>query len=1439
MLAFVTTVSGATENSFSVTLESGISSPFELLLLETIAAYNESLYVPTALKLFGIEEDEEFDIDDFQLDQQMYAGLIESLQLSEFHASLVDFDLTYKVHSPRIQSHYNHYKTVASSYDLVDLKDSFGNPISSDGVVNCWVLFNDQIYGSVDDLYALKTDSRLTVEPNEFDRVIGATGPLVILYANPKSEEFKLFFLNLYESAKIGKLRFVWRYVPSGKSPEILTGYGVDLSIRNTSSLVVDEIPTKKLPNKKLNIVNDLDAIDQITEIQPVQRDQLPDLGFKFASLVLSNQFPDYSSFEILKKLLSSFPKYASYIATSKADYKEVKQIATSNEKIGLAKDSNGIYINGSPIHKLELDVLKLIDKIKDEATIVFKLKELGFTTDQAKFLIRKFATLSAFKQAQFRTGNSIMGKNENRFKVYKNTFSKRSRRGIVFLNDIENDETYDQLTTSVNEAYLKMNLQQNQIPPLRQNVHDMIITINLADKSQLRVLFMLSKIILDKGIPQQFGILPMKGTDPLDEQFAKIFYFLVEKTSAKEALAFLYKYMESDDTDDFQQLMDKIIIEDYKFENNYFQSTLDKFGIVKPSVIVNGVIFDLASPDWQISMGKQIAQDVSLLKRHLQSDKSEDIPLKRVLYENSKDKRNTKIVPTDPVESIFKPIDRELIEHSMLFRKSDGMTTTFWLIGDLNDPSMSSQLRELLKVIKEADVQVRVVNSGADFSPLETIEKLNLGQRLSNSKIDKIIDALNTTTATTGPNTLNKEVTALLEKKQIPVHHGFILYNSRYIRVDDGLSRRDLLDLIEYENNQRLSIVNDIINSYPETFDYQSISDISKNNADNYDLIISLVTKSFHVDDKLFVTDVSRFDFNTVDMSNSINIASGDLVDVLVIIDPIEEESQKLISILNSIKDIKFVNIKILLQPRTNVHEVPIGRFYKGVFPSTSFNEIGQWISQNSAKFENLPVHDELITTIDAPTNWITVQKQCSVGIDLENLKLENYENKSIEATYDLKYLLIEGYAKDVKLGTAPTGVSISLNNSDYYTESSIMSSLGYLQLHTTPGISKIALNGNSRKYYSLLSASNNKFVANTKELETVDIPVFDLKPKKVYPRLRKSVEYQTKSLLGDLYDNSKVQADVNIFVLPSDNEDERILGSMLASVRKHSNKSIKVWMIENFLSSHFKLALPKLAKKYNLDYELISYKWPNFLRLQREKHRVVSGYKILFLDVIFPQSLSKVIFVGTDQVFRADISELLNIDLEGAPYGFVPMGDDREDMDGFKFWKKGYWKDTLGDDYRYHNSALFVVDLIKFRSMQVGERLRSHYQKLSSDRNSLSIIDQDLPNNLQRQVPIFSLPQDWVWCETWCSEKSKANAKTIDLCHDPWSSESKLEHARRVVPEWKQYDDEITVIFTEAEAEAAKKAAEEAEALENQEEREEDYDDFDDSNDFDHDEL
>jgi hypothetical protein len=53
-----------------------------------------------------------------------------------------------------------------------------------------------------------------------------------------------------------------------------------------------------------------------------------------------------------------------------------------------------------------------------------------------------------------------------------------------------------------------------------------------------------------------------------------------------------------------------------------------------------------------------------------------------------------------------------------------------------------------------------------------------------------------------------------------------------------------------------------------------------------------------------------------------------------------------------------------------------------------------------------------------------------------------------------------------------------------------------------------------------------------------------------------------------------------------------------------------------------------------------------------------------------------------------------------------------------------------------------------------------------------------------------IHSLPTEWLWCESWCGNQTKAAAKTIDLCNNPKTKEPKLTAARRIVPEWVDYD-------------------------------------------------
>ena len=108
-----------------------------------------------------------------------------------------------------------------------------------------------------------------------------------------------------------------------------------------------------------------------------------------------------------------------------------------------------------------------------------------------------------------------------------------------------------------------------------------------------------------------------------------------------------------------------------------------------------------------------------------------------------------------------------------------------------------------------------------------------------------------------------------------------------------------------------------------------------------------------------------------------------------------------------------------------------------------------------------------------------------------------------------------------------------------------------------------------------------------------------------------------------------------------------------MFLSVIRTTKAPVKFWLLKNYLSPTLKEILPAMAQKYNFEFEYVQYKWPRWLNQQTEKQRIIWGYKILFLDVMFPLDVKKIIFVDTDQIVRSDLTELRDLDLKGAPYG------------------------------------------------------------------------------------------------------------------------------------------------------------------------------------------
>ncbi|XP_077622857.1 UDP-glucose:glycoprotein glucosyltransferase 1 isoform X2 [Crocuta crocuta] len=539
---------------------------------------------------------------------------------------------------------------------------------------------------------------------------------------------------------------------------------------------------------------------------------------------------------------------------------------------------------------------------------------------------------------------------------------------------------------------------------------------------------------------------------------------------------------------------------------------------------------------------------------------------------------------------------------------------------------------------------------------------------------------------------------------------------------------------------------------------------------------------------------------------------------DVVAVIDPVTREAQRLAPLLLVLTQLINMNLRVFMNCQSKLSDMPLKSFYRYVLePEISFTPDNSFAKGPIAKFLDMPQSPLFTLNLNTPESWMV--ESVRTPYDLDNIYLEEVDSV-VAAEYELEYLLLEGHCYDITTGQPPRGLQFTLGTSanPVIVDTIVMANLGYFQLKANPGAWILRLRkGRSEDIYRIYSHDGTDSPPDADEVVVV---LNNFKSKIIKVKVQKKADMVNEDLLSDgtnenesgFWDSFKwgftggqkteeVKQDkddiINIFSVASGHLYERFLRIMMLSVLKNTKTPVKFWFLKNYLSPTFKEFIPYMANEYNFQYELVQYKWPRWLHQQTEKQRIIWGYKILFLDVLFPLVVDKFLFVDADQIVRADLKELRDFNLDGAPYGYTPFCDSRKEMDGYRFWKSGYWASHLAGR-KYHISALYVVDLKKFRKIAAGDRLRGQYQGLSQDPNSLSNLDQDLPNNMIHQVPIKSLPQEWLWCETWCDDASKKRAKTIDLCNNPMTKEPKLEAAVRIVPEWQDYDQEVKQLQT-----------------------------------------
>ncbi|KAH3953623.1 hypothetical protein HBH98_179880 [Parastagonospora nodorum] len=1452
--------------SINVALRASFSpAPYLVELLETAADENGTAYYPI------LDRVSQGYFDKYATEQDLYTAFVDLLHndghITEPEAlASFEFALSVRSAAPRIEAHYQFYNTSVEPSLLAEQTNACDIWISFGGKQYCSPQFTEP-FGDI--------KSERTYEL-PFDRTLGNSSALpAILYADITAPQFKSWHDLLSKTAKEGKTSYRIRHKPSNKaskSPLVVNGYGVELQLKRTDYIVIDDRQKDESQSSgQKPLVTGLDEDQEVADLKPLSKDEVSDLGVKAASFVMKSDQP----MDTLLKLVQDFPKYSSIIAGQNVSESFLEE-HTKNREFLLPAGFNMIWINGVQIPARDVNPYSLLAHLRRERTLINGIRSQGLSAPDVVALLSHeaiAATQTQDEPQRYDFRDEIEGGNV-----------------IMYLNDIEKDDRYESWPTDL-RALLQRTF-PGQLPSVRRDIHNAIVPIDFTSIDDVTTIVDTILSLVQRGIPLRWGLVPQILTDGALEQ-AKVIYYLQDAYGVAGVTSYLQdslnnKNLASPDKNAFasvikdgQLVADREALELTEVLNSEevlkraeaAKQYLKRLAANVPNapVFVNGV--PVAQTDeWLGVLSQRIGSDLRQIQQNVFNGVfNEDSWVPQFFLLQASARRNPFIVPENEKNitlinmAEFEQAHGENFGKMPRVKAAESASKSDWVhitvLGDFDSPSGLALLKSAATYREEnpnAEI-VLIHNANAD-SELNTSDDLLKAVTESNGDFTtEVLSALLDKTSDSRPVTEEskafwKSALPILEVFTLKPGQNAIVVNGRQVGpIPDDLefSKDDIETLVTYETNKRTEPLSLALTNLDLTSKLSTPFDVAK--------IQSLVTLSTisDVPDGIFESAstlrMSKFNNWTTEHTA---IIKGDfdnaVFQIVASIDPATEQAQKWIPILKTLSDMNGVHLKLFLNPKQMLQELPIKRFYRYLLDARpTFNEDGSTGSLE-AEFSGIPKEALLNLGMDVPPPWLVAPEE-SIH-DLDNIKLSTLPaGKNINAIYGLESILIEGHSRDTTLGGQPPSgaeVVLATEKDPHYADTIIMANLGYFQFKTNPGFYNIRLKtGRSQEIFSLDSAGPKGWAPQPGD-ETTEIALMSFQGATIFPRLSRKPGQEmadvltpdeslaselvgkgtekVNKLLGKLglnFDSQKVldkgaellgskskkkgtQADINIFSVASGHLYERMLNIMMLSVMKHTKHSVKFWFIEQFLSPSFKSFLPHMAAEYGFEYELVTYKWPHWLRSQTEKQREIWGYKILFLDVLFPLDLEKVIFVDADQIVRTDMYELVTHDLEGAPYGFTPMGDSRTEMEGFRFWKTGYWANFLRGR-PYHISALYVVDLVKFRQLAAGDRLRQQYHQLSADPNSLSNLDQDLPNNMQFNLPIHSLPQEWLWCETWCSDADLEKAKTIDLCNNPMTKEPKLDRARRQIPEWNVYDEEVGALARRVKGEKAKEEA------------------------------
>ena len=156
----------------------------------------------------------------------------------------------------------------------------------------------------------------------------------------------------------------------------------------------------------------------------------------------------------------------------------------------------------------------------------------------------------------------------------------------------------------------------------------------------------------------------------------------------------------------------------------------------------------------------------------------------------------------------------------------------------------------------------------------------------------------------------------------------------------------------------------------------------------------------------------------------------------------------------------------------------------------------------------------------MDVPTAWLVRPREALY--DLDNIQLGKLfsDDTSVDAVFDLDYLVVEGHARDVAYNSAPRGVQVQLVTSDGtpIDDTQVVANLGYFQFKAKPGVFQFEIRqGRGRQVYKLESAGNEGWQSATVEEIGNDITLTNFEGLTLYPRFSRLRGMENEDVLEE----------------------------------------------------------------------------------------------------------------------------------------------------------------------------------------------------------------------------------------------------------------------------------------------------------------------------------